>query len=83
MQTSASSTINFLGLIRHGARADQAGFKMDEDRSKEINWDIKIDPPLCPQGQIQADKTGEFLKTYLKDRFDEIIIESSPWTRCL
>ena len=71
------STYSELFFIRHGERADQA-------RHLKIEWEIKEDPPLTPLGLIQAYETGVFFKHYMiNHKFDEVILESSPFVRTL
>ena len=44
----------------------------------------KQDPGLTPLGINQAIETGIYLKEYLfKNKYDIILIESSPYLRCL
>ncbi len=43
-------TSNFLAIIRHGERADNAGYKIGDLNAKVLNWDNKIDPPLTVAG---------------------------------
>ncbi|CDW81880.1 UNKNOWN [Stylonychia lemnae] len=69
-------------LIRHGERADQV-----ENNNKLIEFDH--DTPLTDNGFIQAQKTGLYLRSIIAKEqeenrpFDQIIIESSPFLRCL
>ena len=68
---------HFIAVIRHGERGDSVpGFKVEN----------KDDPLLTPKGMKQAFATGVYLKKYFKDNnllFDKIIIESSPFIRCM
>ena len=76
-----SNRKHFLAIIRHGERADFAGIDPES-----VNFDNKDDPPLTPHGQNLAAKTGTALAPQLGligDNFDEIIIESSPFVRCI
>ena len=42
------------------------------------------DPPLTPLGLQQAHETGIYLKTFLESNgYTKIIIQSSPYLRCL
>lgn len=55
----------------------------------EVNnprWVVDKDPPLSTRGDRQAAFTGQYLKSYFEKRnmkFDKIVIESSPFLRCL
>ena len=49
-------------------------------------WEIKDDPPLSKNGLQQASFAGKQFAKYFKNNdlnFDEIIIESSPFLRCV
>ncbi|CDW81206.1 UNKNOWN [Stylonychia lemnae] len=66
-----------VALVRHGQRADYA---IDES----IVYDISHDPPLTREGMWQAKLTGEALKKqFLEGGFEKVIIESSPFLRCI
>ena len=62
-------------FIRHGERADLAP-------EKDVQYDVKCDPPLTPLGVTQVEETGHFLKRYVEQHgFEEVIIECSPFIR--
>lgn len=45
-----------------------------------------FDPPLTPKGMLQAVQTGQHLSDFFTERgykFKKIIIQSSPFMRCL
>ncbi|CDW83035.1 UNKNOWN [Stylonychia lemnae] len=69
-------------LIRHGERADQV-----INPSRKIEFEN--DTHLTEEGMNQANQTGQYLrKTIEYERqenrpFDQVIIESSPFLRCL
>ena len=50
-----------------------------------VTYPNKSDPPLTERGIQQARATGDFLKKYLEDghHFDKVIIECSPFLRCM
>ena len=65
---------NFYAVIRHGERADHAG----------VAYDNEVDPPLTKKGIKQAQKTSIFLQKLLdENKYDKIIIQASPFTRCI
>ena len=51
----------------------------------EIPYPNTSDPPLAGRGVEQAWGTGEFLDSYFREnyKFDKIIIETSPFLRCM
>ena len=62
-------------FIRHGERADLAP-------EKNVEYDVKCDPPLTPLGVTQVEETGHYLKRYVEQhKFDEVVIECSPFIR--
>lgn len=69
----------FIGVIRHAEKANL----------HEVNnprWVVDKDPPLSTRGDRQATFTGQYLKEYFQKhnmKFDKIVIESSPFLRCL
>ena len=66
----------FSALVRHGERTDHKGQPTPN----------KIDPSLTEYGFEQGAITGKFLKKYFDGEgltFDEIIIETSPFIRCM
>ena len=82
----------FILFMRHGERADSARLAEYSCLDDEIPYDSDIahDPPLTSQGLKQAAHAGAYLAGRLKDveeefgiEFDEVIIESSPFLRCL
>ena len=65
-----------MAFIRHGERADFV--------AEEYEYDVPHDPILTPVGVQQAAETGKFLADYLKEnKYDEVILESSPFIRTL
>ena len=74
------SKVRYSFIVRHGERADSAGKPVS-------NY---CDPPLTPTGISQAQVTGKFFKKQLNDiekrlgkKFDSVLIESSPFVRCI
>ena len=66
-----------LFFVRHGERADHA-------KHLKIEYPVKYDPPLTPLGVQQASETGKFFVEYLKThKFDQVVIESSPFIRTM
>ena len=66
-------------MIRHGERAD----KVDHQKLG-IKVEEQLDPPLTPQGIRQAEETGHFLNSFLaKNKYTDVVIESSPFLRTL
>lgn len=69
----------FIGVIRHAEKANL----------HEVNnprWIVDKDPPLSTRGDKQAAFTGQYLKNYFQQhnmKFDKIVIESSPFIRCI
>ncbi|TNV76018.1 hypothetical protein FGO68_gene2757 [Halteria grandinella] len=64
-------------FIRHGERADLAP-------EKGVAYDVKNDPPLTDLGIKQAQHTGQWLRNYIMEqKFDEIVIECSPFIRTM
>ena len=69
----------FFAIMRHAQRADCHKGTFD-------NWLVEKDPPLTPEGQKQAYFAGQYLKEYFEMnnmKFDKIIIETSPFIRCV
>ena len=75
-QSTTQSQVSFL-VLRHGERADHVA-----SRHHPKNFDNDADPPLTDVGLKQASATGEFLCQNVKD-YDEVVVESSPFVRCL
>ena len=78
----------YVFIVRHGERADFA--KLLGLVKNTENIPNLADPPLTPKGIEQARATGQFIKTMLGEieeesgkKFDEIVIESSPFARCV
>ena len=69
---------HFAAVIRHGERGDRVeGFEYPQH---------KFDAPLTPTGMTQGKATGQYLNEYFKKnkfKFDKIIVESSPFLRCM
>lgn len=70
----------FVALIRHGERADAAPFS----KTSKV-YKYEHDPPLTDRGIKQAEETGVALKKFLMEeqKYDEIIIETSPFIRTM
>ena len=69
---------HFAAVIRHAERGDMV--------SNYKFVDNEHDPPITPRGILQAKATGNFLNQYFKNngyKFDKMIIECSPFLRCL
>ena len=65
-------------MIRHSERADNAGA---EEKALIEN---DMDPHMTKRGGEMAQVTGKHLKQWLADeKFELVVIESSPWIRCL
>lgn len=88
--------LTYYFFMRHGERADFFFRKVKpEEHQNHPNAppyknSISHDPPLTANGLKQAYSTGLYLKerlTYVEEifklKFDEVIIESSPWVRTL
>jgi len=74
VDSQASNTCQVL-FIRHGERADFAA-------DTNIKYDVPSDPPLTKLGIEQAKEAGRLLKVYIAaQKFDEVIIECSPFIR--
>ena len=74
-----NSKHHFAGFIRHA----ELGDKVKDFEYDELNF---VDPPLTPQGELQAEETGKYLKKFFEEnkyKFDKFIIESSPWLGCM
>ena len=68
---------HFAAVIRHGERGD---------RVENFPCPNPCDPPLTPHGLKQAKATGDFLKEFFASKnyqFDKVIIECSPFLRCM
>ena len=68
---------HFAAVIRHGEGGDHV---------PDFTYPNRHDPPLTLRGMNQALATGEFLKWYFTEfcyDFDKIIIECSPFLRCM
>ena len=66
-------------VIRHGERADNVDFQ-----KLGIEIEQMSDPPLTPLGIEQAKECGVFFKKHLEEQgYTKIIIQSSPYLRCL
>ena len=84
---------HFGAIIRHGeagllgVEEDVARGDSDESSEEDPENDRNpLDPPLTPDGLIQANATGAYLKEYFSEngyKFDEIIIECSPFLSCM
>jgi broad specificity phosphatase PhoE len=64
-------------VIRHGERADKI---------PGLKYRNHVDPPLTQMGLLQAEFTGRYFKDLFeksKFDFDKVIIETSPFLRCL
>lgn len=69
----------FVGVLRHAEKANLH----DKDNPR---WKVDVDPPLSRRGDRQAAFTGKYLKEYFEKhnmKFDKIVIESSPFLRCI
>ena len=65
-------------MVRHSERADNAG---QEEKSLIEN---EMDPHMTKRGGEMAQVTGKHLKEWLaEEKFELVVIESSPWLRCL
>ena len=65
--------------MRHCQRADTHKGVFD-------NWLVKTDPPLTPEGEKQAKILAKYYTDYWKANnmtFDKVIIETSPFMRCI
>ena len=70
---------NFFAIMRHCQRADTHKGVFD-------NWLVKTDPPLTPEGEKQAKLLAKYYTDYWKTNnmtFDKVIIETSPFMRCI
>ena len=71
------------GFVRHAERSDRVGeFGVYQ---KDI-WTVRLDPPLSERGMEQAAFAGTYFKEYLEKnnlKFDKIVIDCSPFLRCL
>ena len=77
--TNNTTNCSMFAVIRHGERADHVAPKYHPE-----NYDNDHDPPLTAVGLQQAATTGDYLQSELsKKGFDEIIIECSPFVRCI
>lgn len=67
-------------MIRHAEKANLH----DKENPR---WVVDKDPPLSRRGERQAAFTGQFLKDYFDNKlgvtFDKIVIETSPFMRCV
>lgn len=74
----------FAAIIRHGQVNDLVE---EHNKPKKIPSDPdEYDPPLTALGIKQAQQTGQFLQEYFKNhnfRFHKVIIECSPFLRCM
>ena len=71
---------HYMALIRHGERVDRC------PEENKFEYDNKIDPPLSKVGVGQGIEAGHVLTKYFEEHsmeFDDIVILSSPFTRCL
>lgn len=67
--------------VRHGERADNSPY---EEELARINPLTPWDPTLTKHGEMQAQETGKFLAEFLlKEKFEIVVIETSPFLRCL
>ena len=67
-------------MIRHGQRCDLS----DKPEEKQRAQSNPVDSPLTQLGISQAHICGQHQKAYLKEHgYSHIIIESSPFLRCL
>lgn len=69
----------FYGMLRHAEKANLH----DKDNPR---WVVEKDPPCSRRGERQAVFTGEYLKDYFEKhnmKFDKIVIETSPFMRCI
>ena len=69
--------MSFGAIIRHGECANE---------HMDIKYPNPLDPPLTENGMDQAEDTGYCLNKYFKEnkwQFDEIIIECSPFLKCM
>ena len=66
-------------FIRHGERCDNS------DDIDELNRvDNEYDPPLTKLGISQAHVCGQYLRKYLeRGGYDRMVIEASPFLRCM
>ena len=76
----------FVFLVRHGERIDKVMKELYSYKGK-VNM---LDPILTETGVRQARETGEFLKAHLEKLvekegrdFEEVIIKTSPFIRCV
>ena len=70
---------SFFGMVRHAEKANLH----DQDNPR---WIVDKDPPCSRRGDRQAAFTGKYLKEYFEKhnmKFDKIVIESSPFMRCV
>ena len=70
---------SFFAVIRHAQRADHFGDQYG-------NHIVKPDPPLTPIGVEQSKFAGQYLAEFFAKndmKFDKIIIETSPYMRCI
>lgn len=66
-------------FIRHGERCDNS--KLIEEQNRVTT---ECDPPLTKLGLSQAHMCGKYLRKHLeRGNYDHIIIESSPFLRCM
>ena len=73
------SDCSYCAIIRHAERADRSEIPTPSFRTKH-------DPPLTAEGMNQATEAGKYLKDYFEEhnmQFDKVIIECSPFMRCL
>lgn len=73
------SECSYCALIRHAERADRSEIPTPTFR-------VKHDPPLTALGMEQATEAGRYLKDFFEKNnmsFDKVIIEVSPFMRCL
>ena len=79
-QKSTQAPVIMVCMIRHGERCD----KSIDDNERERALSNPHDPPLSELGISQAHVCGQKQREYLqKGGYTNIIIETSPFLRCL
>ena len=95
-QYSMSSKFTYYFFMRHGERLDfyfksktPEEYKNHPNAPKYMSG-IDHDPPLTVNGLEQAKHTGRYLQRRIPElekqfdiKFDEIVVETSPWVRTL
>ena len=87
VESSDQAKVTFIAFIRHGERCDLA---MGSKMIIPYENNIRFDPPLTAVGLEQAAICGRYFRDRLREveelhgiTFDEVVVESSPFVRCL